>query len=39
MGVVGRQKLGPFDVARLTATDPDALGDWLSANGFSLRPV
>ncbi|NUS30296.1 MAG: DUF2330 domain-containing protein [Streptomyces sp.] len=38
VGVVGRQKLGPFDVARLTATDPDALGDWLTANGFSLPP-
>jgi hypothetical protein len=35
---VGRQKLGPFDVARLTATDPDALGDWLADNGFSLPP-
>ncbi|MFF5492662.1 DUF2330 domain-containing protein [Streptomyces aquilus] len=38
VGVVGRQKLGPFDVARLTATDPDALGDWLADNGFSLPP-
>ncbi|WP_329339728.1 DUF2330 domain-containing protein [Streptomyces sp. NBC_00663] len=38
VGVVGRQKLGPFDVARLTATDPDALGGWLTANGFSLPP-
>ncbi|MGW1164105.1 DUF2330 domain-containing protein [Streptomyces sp. NPDC002550] len=34
--VVGRQRLGPFDVARLTATDPAALGDWLHAHGFSL---
>ncbi|MCW8384406.1 DUF2330 domain-containing protein [Streptomyces justiciae] len=38
VGVVGRQKLGPFDVARLTATDPDALGGWLADNGFSLPP-
>ncbi|MFF1300856.1 MULTISPECIES: DUF2330 domain-containing protein [unclassified Streptomyces] len=38
VSVVGRQKLGPFDVARLTATDPDALGDWLDANGFALPP-
>ncbi|MEU6976407.1 DUF2330 domain-containing protein [Streptomyces sp. NPDC046371] len=36
VGVVGRERLGPFDVARLTATDPDALGDWLHRNGFEL---
>jgi hypothetical protein len=36
VGVVGRERLGPFDVARLTATDSGALGDWLAANGFSL---
>ncbi|GGR41403.1 hypothetical protein GCM10010497_50840 [Streptomyces cinereoruber] len=36
VGVVGRERLGPFDVARLTATDPDALGDWLRTNGFDL---
>ncbi|MEY9990962.1 hypothetical protein ABIE67_002994 [Streptomyces sp. V4I8] len=36
--VVGRQRLGPFDVARLTATDPDALGNWLDSNGFTLPP-
>jgi hypothetical protein len=35
---VGRQRLGPFDVARLTATDPDALSDWLDDNGFALPP-
>ncbi|MFM9589764.1 DUF2330 domain-containing protein [Streptomyces scabiei] len=34
--VVGRERLGPFDVARLTATDSGALGDWLDENGFSL---
>ncbi|WOX09368.1 DUF2330 domain-containing protein [Streptomyces sp. N50] len=34
--MVGRERLGPFDVARLTATDPDALGDWLHTNGFVL---
>ncbi|SNX58122.1 uncharacterized protein DUF2330 [Streptomyces sp. TLI_55] len=38
VAVVGRQKLGPFDVARLTATDPAALGDWLADHGFSLPP-
>ncbi|MGW7517520.1 DUF2330 domain-containing protein [Streptomyces sp. NPDC054796] len=34
--VVGRERLGPFDVARLTATDPDALSGWLKKNGFAL---
>ncbi|MFI6696371.1 DUF2330 domain-containing protein [Streptomyces sp. NPDC050433] len=36
VGVVGRERLGDFDVARLTATDPDALRDWLDDNGFEL---
>ncbi|MFE5299494.1 DUF2330 domain-containing protein [Streptomyces sp. NPDC056632] len=36
VGVVGRERLGPFDVARLTATDPTALSDWLHRNGFEL---
>ncbi|CAL9431663.1 DUF2330 domain-containing protein [Streptomyces sp. enrichment culture] len=36
VGVVGRQRLGPFDVARLTATDPDALDGWLRENGFTF---
>ncbi|WP_343235224.1 DUF2330 domain-containing protein [Streptomyces sp. SID10853] len=36
VGVVGRQRLGPFDVARLTATDPGALDSWLRQNGFRL---
>ncbi|MEO3754063.1 DUF2330 domain-containing protein [Streptomyces sp. B6B3] len=34
--VVSRDRLGPFDVARLTATDPDALETWLSDHGFAL---
>lgn len=34
--VVGRDRLGPFDVARLTATDPAALEGWLEENGFAL---
>ncbi|MFD4029061.1 DUF2330 domain-containing protein [Streptomyces sp. NPDC058637] len=36
VGVVGRERLGPFDVARLTATDPEALRGWLESNGFEL---
>lgn len=36
VGVVGRERLGPFDVARLTATDPKALSTWLHRNGFEL---
>ncbi|MEV0411505.1 DUF2330 domain-containing protein [Streptomyces sp. NPDC050448] len=36
VGVVGREQLGDFDVARLTATDPDALRNWLETNGFKL---
>lgn len=34
--VVGRERLGDFDVARLTATDPAALSGWLEENGFDL---
>ncbi|MEW2415472.1 DUF2330 domain-containing protein [Streptomyces sp. NPDC046866] len=36
VGVVGREQLGDFDVARLTATDPGALRGWLESNGFRL---
>ncbi|MGY0058566.1 DUF2330 domain-containing protein [Streptomyces sp. LZ34] len=36
VGVVSRERLGPFDVARLTATDPGALRDWLEEHGFQL---
>ncbi len=36
VGVVGRERLGDFDVARLTATDPEALRSWLKTNGFEL---
>lgn len=36
VGVVGRERLGDFDVARLTATDPRALRSWLETNGFVL---
>jgi hypothetical protein len=32
--VLGRQRLGPFDVTRLAADDPTALATWLTDNGF-----
>jgi hypothetical protein len=34
VNVLGRQRLGPFDVTRLAANDPTALADWLRDNGF-----
>ncbi|MGW7243171.1 DUF2330 domain-containing protein [Streptomyces sp. NPDC054804] len=38
VGVVDRRRLGPFDVAQLTATDPGALDGWLRGNGFPIPP-
>jgi len=32
--VLGRQRIGPFDVTRLAADDPVALATWLTDNGF-----
>jgi hypothetical protein len=34
VNVLGRQRLGPFDVTRLAANDPTALANWLKDNGF-----
>ncbi len=31
-----RQTLGPFDVSTLAATDADALGAWLTTNGYQF---
>lgn len=32
--VLGRQRIGPFDVTRLAANDAAALAQWLADNGF-----
>lgn len=34
VNVLGRQRIGPFDVTRLAADDPAALTKWLADNGF-----
>jgi hypothetical protein len=34
VNVLGRQRIGPFDVTRLAADDPVTLANWLSENGF-----
>jgi hypothetical protein len=34
VNVLGRQRIGPFDVTRLAAQDPTALAAWLTDNGF-----
>ncbi len=36
--LLDRQALGPFDVSTLTATDSNALVDWLKTNGYNLSP-
>jgi hypothetical protein len=36
--VIGRDEVGGYDVSRLNASDPEALGAWLDANGYSLPP-
>lgn len=34
--VIGREEVGGYDVTRLRAGDPRALGRWLDANGYKL---
>jgi hypothetical protein len=34
VNVLGRQRIGPFDVTRLAADDPAKLADWLADKGF-----
>ncbi|WP_416971912.1 DUF2330 domain-containing protein [Streptomyces sp. 4F14] len=38
VGLVAGERLGPFDVAHLSAADPAALAAWLRANGYTLPP-
>lgn len=35
--VLNDQRIGEFEVANLAATDPKALGDWLTAHKFTLK--
>jgi hypothetical protein len=34
--VIAQQVVGPYDTVQLQSTDPTALSDWLTANGFSI---
>lgn len=34
--VISEERLGPFEVARLAATDPEALETWLHDHGYAL---
>lgn len=36
--VLGRQRVGMFDAAKLRAGDPQALHRWLADNGYDARP-
>ena len=38
VNVLARQRIGPFDVTRLTAGDPAELADWLAGRGFPHPP-
>lgn len=38
VSLLQRQTLGPFDVSTLSATDANALGDWLKTNGYNFPP-
>jgi hypothetical protein len=34
--VISQQVVGPYDTVQLQSTDPNALTDWLTANGFAI---
>ncbi|HZE32907.1 MAG TPA: DUF2330 domain-containing protein [Actinoallomurus sp.] len=36
VAVLGRQRLGPFEVTTLSAGDPEALASWLTSHGYRL---
>ncbi len=36
VGVLARQRLGPFEVTTLSADDPGALATWLTSHGYHL---
>jgi hypothetical protein len=36
VGVLGTQRLGPFEVTTLSASDADGLANWLTAHGYRL---
>ena len=38
VGVLLTEQVGPYDATVLTADDPDALIDWLNAEGFLVTP-
>ncbi|GAA4633451.1 DUF2330 domain-containing protein [Actinoallomurus vinaceus] len=37
VGVLGQQRLGPFEVTTLSAGDSHALASWLTAHGYHLK--
>jgi hypothetical protein len=41
--VIGQETVGPYDTVQLQSTDPNALNNWLSANGYvipsSVQPI
>ena len=36
VNVISQQVVGPYDTVQLQSTDPNALTDWLTANGYSI---
>ena len=36
MNVISQSVVGPYDTVQLQSTNPTALTDWLTANGFSI---
>ncbi|HEX8795413.1 MAG TPA: DUF2330 domain-containing protein [Polyangiaceae bacterium] len=36
VNVIGQQTVGPYDTVQLQSTDPNALNNWLTANGYAV---